>query len=100
MQDVRKYLVGEQSFTPLSELDEAQRIFVRHSRWLTVTECSGLFPVRQRLQFVEDFLQPLKSAFMIRCAGWLFAASQVLAVLFTDFGNLFSQVGDALCDGS
>jgi hypothetical protein len=42
----------------------------------------------------------LKSAFVIPCAGWLLAAPQVLAVFFADLRNFFSQVGDALFDGS
>ena len=48
---------------------------------------------------VEDLLQPLKSAFLIRCADWLLAASQVLAVRFTDLRYFFPQLCDALFDG-
>ena len=66
---------------------------------MAVTPCSWLFPVGQRHQFVEDFLQPLESAFVIRCAGWLFAVSQVLAVRFPDLRNFFPQLCDALLDG-
>jgi hypothetical protein len=59
---------------------------------LAVTPCSCFLPVRQRHQFVTDFLQPLKSALVIRCAGRLFAASQVLAVRFPDLRYFFPQL--------
>jgi hypothetical protein len=35
----------------------------------------------------------------VRCAGWLFAALQVLAVGFTNSRYFFSQLGDAVFDG-
>jgi hypothetical protein len=60
---------------------------------------SCLFPIRQRSQFAQDFLQSLKSALVIRCAGRLSAALHVLEVFFVDLCDLFSQVGDALLDG-
>ena len=36
---------------------------------------------------------------MIRCAGWLFAASQILDVRFADLRYFFPQLSDALLDG-
>jgi len=41
----------------------------------------------------------LKSAFVIRSAGWLIAALQVLESFLIDLCNLFSQVGDRSCMG-
>jgi hypothetical protein len=66
---------------------------------LAVTPCSCFLPFSQRQQFVSDCLQPLKSAFLIRCAGCLLAASQVLAIRFTDLRYFFPQFCDALLDG-
>jgi hypothetical protein len=62
---------------------------------------SGLFPVSERRQFVEDFLQSLKPTLVIpRCAWYLLlAAMQVQAVRFTDLRNFLSQFYDAFFDG-
>ena len=65
------------------------------------TTSSKFFPVGQRHQFLEDFLQPLKSAFMIPgCAGHLLAILHIFAIRFADLRYLFPQLGDALFDRS
>jgi hypothetical protein len=59
-----------------------------NQRWIVV------FVSRSR-----DFLRPLQSAFVIRCAGHLLASPQVQAVRFANFRYFFPQLGDALFDG-
>ena len=62
---------------------------------------SRFFPVGQRHQFLEDFLQPLKSAFMIPgCAGHLLAILHIFAIRFADLRYLIAQLGDAFSDRS
>jgi hypothetical protein len=64
-----------------------------------VTPRSCFLPVRQRHQFVSDFQQPLKSAFVIWCALYILAVTQVFAVRFADLRYFFPQLGDAIPDG-
>src|ERR1039458_9658237 len=60
---------------------------------------SWLFPVSQGHEFVHDFLQSLQSALLIGSSDDFLATLQVLAVCFTDFRDLFSQLPNALFDG-
>jgi hypothetical protein len=62
---------------------------------------SQFFPVGQRHQLVENFLQPLKPTFVIpRFARYLlFAAMGVQTVRFTDLRYFFSQFHDAVFNG-
>jgi len=65
------------------------------------TTSSKFFPIGQRHQFIEDCLQPLKSAFMIRCCiRYLLAILHIFAIRFADLRYLFPQLGDALFDRS
>jgi hypothetical protein len=62
--------------------------------------CSQLFPVGERHQFVYDFLQSLKPAFVISgCARYLiFSTMQVQAVRLADLRYFPSQFYDAFLD--
>jgi hypothetical protein len=65
------------------------------------SRCSQFFPVGQRHQLVENFLQSLEPTFVIpRFARYLLlAAMGVLAVRFTDLRYFFSQFHDAVFNG-
>jgi hypothetical protein len=67
------------------------------------TVSSQFFPVCERRQFVQDFLQSLKPTFVIsRCARYLlsgFDVPHVQTVRFTNLRDLLSQLYDALFDG-
>jgi hypothetical protein len=78
----------------------------RGSRFATVSpmsrsRCSQFFPVGQRHQLVENFLQSLEPTFVIpRFARYLLlAAMGVLAVRFTDLRYFFPQFHDAVFNG-
>jgi hypothetical protein len=60
---------------------------------------SYFFPVGQRNQFVQNFLQSLEPTLLICRAGHLLAAFQVQAVRFPNLRYFFSQFSDALFDG-
>jgi hypothetical protein len=60
---------------------------------------SQLFPVGERHQFVQNFLQSLKPACMVPGrAEFVFAAQQVEPVRLTDLRYLVPQLGDAFFD--
>jgi hypothetical protein len=62
-------------------------------------EYSQLFPLGQRNQFVQNFLQSLEPTFMIRSgAGNLFAALHIKPVGFPDLRYFFPHLCDALFD--
>jgi hypothetical protein len=62
--------------------------------------CSKFFPVGQPHQFVENFLQSLKAAFMIpgSVRHIPFAAMQVQAVRLANLCDFVPQLRDALLD--
>ena len=89
----------------MEQLNIARRRF-RGSRFAAVSpmsrsRCSQFFPVGQRHQLVENFLQSLEPTFVIpRFARYLLlAALGVLAVRFTDLRYFFSQFHDAVFNG-
>ena len=89
----------------MEQLNLAGRV-LRGSRFAAVSpmsrsRCSQFFPVGQRHQLVENFLQSLEPTFVIpRFARYLLlAALGVLAVRFTDLRYFFSQFHDAVFNG-
>jgi hypothetical protein len=62
---------------------------------------SLLFPVGERHQLVQDFLQPLKTTFVVsRCTCRPpLAAMNVQTVRFANLCYFLSQLGDAFFDG-
>ena len=62
-------------------------------------QSSQLFPVGERHQFVQNFLQSLKPACVVPGrAEFVFAAQQVEPVRLTDLRYLVPQLGDAFFD--